>query len=421
MYNKKVLSTALKNLNKTNSPVNKKDLLYPMNNDYQFNGNMSMMKEGGSKNFVNSKEHGIDTPVYIKTEEKSSPIHGTGVFTKQPVAEGQVIGVSHIRKQYERNGEMYQAPFPSKTIGGYNHSETPNITEIDRGDHIVMVALRNIEPGEELVSNYYETNIDDLEKPEDFKNELTKANMGLITKSVKPILKLATHENPAKRYIGQRLVDAGITTLPLMFPNQLRDLGIQAGHLSGGEGSFHLEDLLKNLTKPGNDLPRYVGFSFTTLPGFDYFNKEDMMRFNPDYFPYGTGKRDLIDLYFTGKDDFFKETPWLSHLEGAGSLDKYTKIHGPLKSYELQSLIPHNKPISGFDLFESLGIANPKYSDKERAQLMREWSTQKVDTDYQRTGPKTIFSPTHYSDFDKWKYKYLTQAAQSGDKEVVAC
>ena len=145
MYNKKVLSTALKNLNKTKGPVKKKDSLYPMDNNYQFNDNMPMMKEGGSKNFVNSKDHGVDTPVYIKTEEKPSPIHGTGVFTKQPVTKGQIIGVSHIRKEFERDGQMYQAPFPSKTIGGYNHSESPNVTEVDNGDHIVMIALKDIQ------------------------------------------------------------------------------------------------------------------------------------------------------------------------------------------------------------------------------------------------------------------------------------
>lgn len=181
MYNKKVLSTALKNLNKTNSPIKKKDSLYPMNNDYQFNDNMPMMKEGGSKNFVNSKEHGVNAPAYIQTEVKPSPIHGTGVFAKQPVSKGQVIGVSHIRKTFEKNGEMYQAPFPSKILGGYNHSNSsPNINVKDNGDHIVMYAIRDIQPGEEITGNYDDNDIKDLEKSKDLKS-LNKASEGLIS------------------------------------------------------------------------------------------------------------------------------------------------------------------------------------------------------------------------------------------------
>ena len=434
MYNKKVLTKATRNLNKVKVRVKKRP---PANQDsiissrseldafvYPTMDNTSLMKEGGEKQFVNSKEHGVDAPEYFQVQTGESPIHGTGVFTNEAIPAGSPIGVTHIRKTFEQNGNTYKAPFPAKVLGGYNHSENPNVIEVDNGDHIVMVALRDIQPGEELVSNYNDNTTEDLEKPEDFKNELTKANMGLITKGVKPVLNLATHKNPAKRFIGQRLVDAGVTTLPLMFPDQLRDLGIRAGHLSQGKETFDLENLLKHLSgsntgKVGDNFSDYVGFSLDTHPDFNPVLKEDMMRFNPDYFPYGTGKRDLIDLYFTGKDESFKKAPWLSHLEGAGSLDKYTKIHGPLKSYELQSFNPQNKPISGFDLFQSLEIANPKYSAKERAQLNKDWSVQGVDTDYEKTGPKRILSPTYYSDFDKWKYKYLTEAAQSGDKEKI--
>lgn len=437
MYNKKVLTKATRNLNKVKVRVKKRP---PANQDntipsrseldafvHPTMDNTSLMKEGGEKQFVNSKEHGVDAPEYFQVQTGESPIHGTGVFTNEVIPAGSPIGVTHIRKTFEQNGNTYKAPFPAKVLGGYNHSENPNVTEVDNGDHIVMVALKDIEPGEELVSNYNDNTIEDLEKPEDFKNELTKANMGLITKGVKPVLNLATHKNPAKRFIGQRLADAGVTTLPLMFPDQLRDLGIRAGHLSQGAATFDLEDLLKNLSGSntgkhydvGDDFSDYVGYSLDTHPDFNPVLKEDMMRFNPDYSSYGVGKRDLIDLYFTGKDESFKEAPWLSHLEGAGSLDKYTKIHGPLKSYELQSLNPQNKPISGFDLFQSLEIANPKYSAKDRAHLKKEWSVQGVDTDYEKTGPKRILSPTHYSDFDKWKYKYLTEAAQSGDKEKI--
>jgi len=129
--------------------------------------------------FVNSKEHGVDTPVYIQVEEKESPIHGTGVFSKEPISKGQSIGVSHIRKEFEKNGEMYQAPFPSKQIGGYNHSEEPNVTEVDNGDHISLIAIRDIQPGEELLSNYDDSKIPNMERSSDFtRKDVPKAQDG---------------------------------------------------------------------------------------------------------------------------------------------------------------------------------------------------------------------------------------------------
>ena len=108
-------------------------------------------KEGGEseeREFVNSQEHGVDTPIYVDLRVGKSKIHGEGVFSNKPVKEGTVVGVSHIRKQFERDGEMYQAPFPSKILGLYNHTEeNPNVTEIDNGDYISLIAIRDIQPG----------------------------------------------------------------------------------------------------------------------------------------------------------------------------------------------------------------------------------------------------------------------------------
>jgi len=127
-------------------------------------------KEGGEspKEFVSAKE-GVDTPIYKQVSVKPSKIQGKGLFTNEPIRAGEPIGISHIRKVFNRNGELYQAPFPSTVLGYYNHSEEPNVREVDNGDHIVMVATRDIKPNEELTSNYNLSGIPDLEKPEDFK------------------------------------------------------------------------------------------------------------------------------------------------------------------------------------------------------------------------------------------------------------
>ena len=153
----------------TNSPLPKNML----------GGELSQDQNSIEGTFVNSKEHGVDTPVYIQVEEKESPIHGTGVFSKEPISKGQSIGVSHIRKEFEKNGEMYQAAFPSKQIGGYNHSEEPNVTEVDNGDHISLIAIRDIQPGEELLSNYDDSDIQDTERSSDFtRKDVPKAQDG---------------------------------------------------------------------------------------------------------------------------------------------------------------------------------------------------------------------------------------------------
>ena len=190
MYNKKLLNTALRQLNKAKAPVSKKDTMYN-----QHRSDLPIAEEGGAKGseekeFVNAQEHGVDTPIYVDVEVKPSKIHGDGLFAKQPIQKGTVIGVSHIRKEFERGGETYQAPFPSKILGLYNHEgENPNIYEVDNGDHIIVVALKDIGPGEEIVSDYTKNNIGDLETPDDFKDEPIKANKGCVVKTVPKIPK----------------------------------------------------------------------------------------------------------------------------------------------------------------------------------------------------------------------------------------
>ena len=159
MYNKKVIIDAIRNLNKS-KPATKYNKAYTNNTT-------------GSKKSDNviSAENGVNAPVFKSLSVGPSKIQGKGIFSQEPIAKDDVIGVSHIRKNFTKNGEQYQAPFPSVELGGYyNHSESPNIYEVDNGDHILMLAKRNINPGEELTSNYYNHNIKDLESPDNFKN-----------------------------------------------------------------------------------------------------------------------------------------------------------------------------------------------------------------------------------------------------------
>ena len=155
MFNKKLIIDSLKNLSKPSRMTNK---------------NTFDLKESGSKRegFVSAQE-GVDTPIYKAVKTGASPIEGKGLFAEQSIRKGDVIGVSHIRKKFMKNGEEYKAPFPSTVLGYYNHSEEPNVYEVDKGDYILMVAGRDIQRGHEITSDYTKHNIGDLEVPDDFK------------------------------------------------------------------------------------------------------------------------------------------------------------------------------------------------------------------------------------------------------------
>lgn len=155
MFNKKVIIDSLRNLNKPSKTTNR--------NSFDFN-EPDRTEEG----FISAQE-GVETPIYKAVRVGPSPIEGKGLFAEQAIKKGDVIGVSHIRQNFTKNGEEYRAPFPSTVLGYYNHSEEPNVYEVDKGDHILMVAGRDIPRGQEITSDYSKHNIEDLEVPEDFK------------------------------------------------------------------------------------------------------------------------------------------------------------------------------------------------------------------------------------------------------------
>lgn len=185
MYNKKVLIDSLKSLGNAKAPTKKPDVVVnvggqwnPPIQNYGFGNSpeQSMdseeesFEEGGDveKEFISSKD-GVETPIYKQVSVKPSEIEGKGLFADEHIRKGEPIGVSHIRKTFEKGGSKYQAPFPSTVLGMYNHSKNPNVYEVDNGDHIVMVALRDIKPNEELTSDYDKTGISDLQTSSDFK------------------------------------------------------------------------------------------------------------------------------------------------------------------------------------------------------------------------------------------------------------
>jgi hypothetical protein len=153
MYNKKVLIDSLKNLGSAKAPVKRQDVLVdPSGNP--------MMKNGG----LNEKP-------YKKVSVQKSNIQGKGLFADEPIRAGEIIGLSHIKSSFQKDGETYLKSKETPVIGTYyNHSDDNfNAGSIIQGNKRYLRALKNIQPGEEIVGNYYEDNDPTLESPDDFK------------------------------------------------------------------------------------------------------------------------------------------------------------------------------------------------------------------------------------------------------------
>jgi hypothetical protein len=148
MYNKKVLIDSLKKLGSAKAPAVKKDFIvdprgqqpYPTSgysNDYP------QMRSGGSKH-----NHVVVKPSKIEGADK-------GLFSNQGFRKDQLIGLAH------RDGQ------PVGKIGNmHNHSDEPNMYSIKKGNERYVYAKRDIQPGEELTTDYRQQ--PELEQPEDF-------------------------------------------------------------------------------------------------------------------------------------------------------------------------------------------------------------------------------------------------------------
>ena len=77
---------------------------------------------------------------------KDSPIAGQGIFAKEDIPAGMVLGMSHLIV----DEVIYRTP-----LGGFiNHSEKPNCTKWCEKDKYFMKTLIPIKKGEELFLKY---------------------------------------------------------------------------------------------------------------------------------------------------------------------------------------------------------------------------------------------------------------------------
>jgi len=102
-----------------------------------------------------------------KTEVKESQIHGRGTFATEPISKGDIVAVyggiivpkSDIKTYREKIGgirgiQIHENFFicPTESEGGcFNHSCEPNLGYTNT---ILIVALKNVSQGEELVFDY---------------------------------------------------------------------------------------------------------------------------------------------------------------------------------------------------------------------------------------------------------------------------
>ena len=189
MYNRKVLIDSLKKLGSAKAPPKKKDMIidprgqwahpgqntripsnditmdnvpYPVYGDpnvgpsrmmypeqeYNFPGadyvdEYPQMRSGGNK-----QNHVVVKPSKIEGADK-------GLFSNQGFRKNQLIGLAH------KDGQ------PVGKIGNmHNHSDEPNMYSIKKGNQRYVYAKRDIQPGEELTTDYRQQ--PELEQPEDF-------------------------------------------------------------------------------------------------------------------------------------------------------------------------------------------------------------------------------------------------------------
>jgi len=77
-------------------------------------------------------------------------LEGQGLFAKERIFEGEDLGIGHVRLEGQPDGWI-RTP-----LGGFiNHSITPNCQAQLRNNLINIVALRDIEVGEELTVFYW--------------------------------------------------------------------------------------------------------------------------------------------------------------------------------------------------------------------------------------------------------------------------
>lgn len=93
---------------------------------------------------------------YLK--RKRSHIHGSGLFTTVPIAEGTVIGFCEVKPTVEHNAYTLSCPDGDVDVTCVlkyiNHSSRPNVAYY--GCDLSVVALCDIAAGSELTHHYGE-------------------------------------------------------------------------------------------------------------------------------------------------------------------------------------------------------------------------------------------------------------------------
>ena len=108
----------------------------------------------------------------VQIEVRQSNVHGKGVYAAQFIAEGKrIIEYKGERVSWEtapddednphtfnfglENGYVINPEVGGNDARWINHSCDPNCEAVEEDDRIYIYAMRNIEPGEELLYDYH--------------------------------------------------------------------------------------------------------------------------------------------------------------------------------------------------------------------------------------------------------------------------
>jgi SET domain-containing protein len=80
---------------------------------------------------------------------RNSEIDGLGLFATEKILKFHVLGITHVQDGEFENG------YSRTPLGGFfNHSETPNCEVYEDGRFIMIRAIKDIAPDEELTAFY---------------------------------------------------------------------------------------------------------------------------------------------------------------------------------------------------------------------------------------------------------------------------